>query len=419
MTLLRRITSLALAAALIICVACPWAAAETGASVVKGDEMTIVNANDVDEEDISTGAEKAIVRIFVSESSSQELLETNAASMLVGNVITFYISREVSGNKNNGITAIVSDRSVVSLTQDTREGSPTEGQMTATPLSAGTCTVTFRNVLDSGKYGNVRLVLTFTVSYLPTESITIEPEELSLKVGASQTLAAVVLPSAADQNVTWSTSDKKIATVGAKGVVKGISRGEAVITCTTSDGIQAQCVVTVLPKKPDPESIVLNLQQFSLLKGKTKTLTATILPSDAKKDVTWSTSDKTVAKVNKKGVVTGVNPGTATITCTAVQGGLTVTSEVTVIASYAPVESLTLDSEAITIQKGSKQKLTASVLPADANQNVTWSTSNKKIAKVNSNGMVTGVKAGTATITCKTKQGGIIATCTVTVTPKS
>lgn len=142
--------------------------------------------------------------------------------------------------------------------------------------------------------------------------------------------------------------------------------------------------------------------------GETITLTAEVLPADAtNKTVTWTSSDATVATV-KDGVVTGVKAGEATITASA--GGQTATVKVTVkVAATSGGETTTIAVTEVKITSTVKEvtageiiTLTAEVSPADAtNKTVTWTSSNESVATVDSTGKVTGVAAGTATITAK------------------
>lgn len=142
--------------------------------------------------------------------------------------------------------------------------------------------------------------------------------------------------------------------------------------------------------------------------GETITLKAEVLPADAtNKTVTWTSSDATVATV-KEGVVTGVKAGEATITASA--GGQTDTVKVTVKAAATSggetttiaVTEVKITSTVTEVTAGETITLTAEVSPADAtDKTVTWSSSDTAIATVDSTGKVTGVAAGTATITAK------------------
>jgi uncharacterized protein YjdB len=107
--------------------------------------------------------------------------------------------------------------------------------------------------------------------------------------------------------------------------------------------------------------------------------------------------------------------GVATITATTADGGKTATCEVTVIS---PVSGLTLSSSELTLNRYLTKQLEAIIEPSDAtNDTVIWTSSDETIATVDSTGLVTGVKSGTATITATTTDGGKIATCVVTVLP--
>ena len=142
--------------------------------------------------------------------------------------------------------------------------------------------------------------------------------------------------------------------------------------------------------------------------GETITLTAEVLPADAtNKTVAWTSSDNTVATV-KDGVVTGVKAGETTITASA--GGKNATVKVTVKAAATSggetttiaVTEVKITSTVTEVTAGETITLTAEVSPADAtDKTVTWSSSDTAIATVDSTGKVTGVAAGTATITAK------------------
>lgn len=148
--------------------------------------------------------------------------------------------------------------------------------------------------------------------------------------------------------------------------------------------------------------------------GKTTTLKTVVSPDNAtNKTLEWSSSNNKVATV-ANGVVKGVKAGKATITVKTTDGSnLSATCTVTV---KQPVTSVSLTKKA-TVYTGKKLTLKAKVNPSNAsNKGVSWKTSNAKVAKVSSKGIVTGVKAGTAKITATAKDGSKkSATCTVTV----
>ncbi|MBR3645452.1 MAG: BspA family leucine-rich repeat surface protein, partial [Lachnospiraceae bacterium] len=165
--------------------------------------------------------------------------------------------------------------------------------------------------------------------------------------------------------------------------------------------------------------VKMDKSSIKIKRGSTSTLTATVYPTNASlKTVTWSSSDKNVVSVDKKGNIKGIKIGTATITVKTIDGSKTATCKVTVEPAVH-VKSVKLNKSSIKINMGSSVvpvTLKATVLPADADiKSVTWSSSNPGVATVDKNGKVIGIKNGTAIITVKTVDGGKTATCKVTV----
>ena len=186
---------------------------------------------------------------------------------------------------------------------------------------------------------------------------------------------------------------------------------------STADGGNSCLIVPVGDFDPSEafkafpiESITLSQSTANLIKGESLTLTATVVPDNATKAITWSTSDASIAAVDANGVVTAISAGTATIT--AMAGDKVALCQVTV--ENIAVSGITLSQSAASLLKGELLTLTATVVPADAfDKTVTWSTSDESIAAVDGNGVVTAVAEGTATITATA--GGHSAACLITV----
>ena len=127
----------------------------------------------------------------------------------------------------------------------------------------------------------------------------------------------------------------------------------------------------------------------------------------------WASSKMSVATVNQSGTVVAIAEGTSTITATA--GGKMGSCVVTVSKGVVDVSSINLDKTSASLKVGETVTLTATVKPDDAtNKTVTWSTSDASVATV-SDGVVTAIKLGAATITAKA--GDKEATCAITVEP--
>ena len=251
-------------------------------------------------------------------------------------------------------------------------------------------------------------------------SVTISPAPASVQVGQTLQLTATPKDSAGGilvgRTVTWASGNPSIATVSPSGQVTGAAPGAAPITAT-SEGKSgtATLTVTTVPVA----SVPLSPATATVLVGQTLQLTAT--PKDsaggtlAGRTVTWKSSDTTVATVSPSGQVTGVAPGSATITATS--EGKTSTAAITV--TTVPVASVTVSPATASVAVGQTLQLTAT--PKDSTgtaltgRSVTWVSSNPGVATVSSNGLVTSGAVGTATITATSE--GKAGSAAVTVTP--
>lgn len=246
------------------------------------------------------------------------------------------------------------------------------------------------------------------------ESVTLNTTEATISVGRTVQLTATILPEdTAVKTVTWESSAPGTASVNSDGLVTGVAAGTATITVKTSNGKTATCEITVVI---GVESVSLDKTEATLEVGETVTLTATVLPENAgNKSVTWHSSAENVATVDENGVVTAKAAGTATISVLTADGNKEATCTVTVTAPVTEVTGVTLDKTSATLDVGGTVTLNATIAPENATDtSVTWKSSDTSVAVVNDNGVVTAVKAGTATITVTTANGKT-ATCTITV----
>ncbi|EHJ02118.1 Ig domain protein group 2 domain protein [Clostridium sp. DL-VIII] len=339
-------------------------------------------------------------------------LNTTNLNWTVGKTGTFTVTVAPSNASNKGVTWKSSNTKVATVDAN--------GKLTA--VGAGSATITCTASDGSGKYATC--VVTVTNPLTKVTSVTLNTTNLNWTVGKTGTFTATVAPSnASNKSVTWKSSNTKVATVDANGKLTAVGAGSATITCTASDGSgkYATCVVTVTkPATVKVTSVKLNTNKLNWTVGKTGTFTATVLPSNASnKGVTWKSSNTKVATVDANGKLTAVGAGSATITCTASDGsGKYATCVVTVTKpATVKVTSVKLNTNKLNWTVGKTGTFIATVLPSNAsNKNVIWKSSNTKVATVSSNGKLTAVGAGSATITCTASDGsGKYATCVVTV----
>ena len=317
------------------------------------------------------------------------------------------------------LTATVSpsnatNKKVIWTSTDGSIASVDNGRVTA--LKPGNTTIKAKSD-DGGKTATCQV--TVKAKVYNVESVSLDKTNITLTEGDSETLTATVYPdNSTNKNVSWKISNTSVATVN-NGVVTALKAGTATITVTTEDGGKtATCQVTVNARIYNVESVSLDKTNITLTEGDSETLTATVYPDNStNKNVSWKISNTSVATVNN-GVVTALKAGTATITVTTEDGGKTATCQVTVNARIYNVESVSLDKTNIRLTEGDSETLTATVYPDNAtNKNVSWKSSNTSVATVN-NGVVTAIKAGTATITVTTEDGRKTASCQVIVDAK-
>lgn len=234
--------------------------------------------------------------------------------------------------------------------------------------------------------------------------VSLNKTSLSLVEGGSETLTATVSPdNATNKAVSWKSSDSGVATVDGSGKVTAVKAGSATITVTTTDGGKtATCSVTVTSKTVSVTGVKLDNDKLELKAGETAQLTATVEPSNASdKSLEWTSSDAKVATVDASGKVTAVGVGSATITVKTKDGGKTATCAVTV--APVAVEGVTVDPAKSEVVEGNTVQLKATVSPADAAQEVEWTSSDSDIATVDKNGLVTTIKPGTVYIVVRSK----------------
>ena len=263
--------------------------------------------------------------------------------------------------------------------------------------------------------------------YVEVDGVAFETKSYTMEVGGEFQLNLVFNPvNATNKKVTYlvtasRTTASDFISVSPSGLVTAKSKGTGTVTVVTDEAFYKDvCSIEVKDKIYKVTSILLPATE-TVKQGKSISLTPEILPSNAtNKNVTWSSSNTSIATVTSGGAVTGVNQGSATITARSVDSSeLTATCVVTVTEPVR-VSGLTLSSSSLTLKQGKTATLTATVSPSDAyDKSITWTSSNSSAVSVDSKGIVTAITAGgSATITATTNDGGYTATCSVSVEDK-
>ncbi len=266
-----------------------------------------------------------------------------------------------------------------------------------TAKAPGKATITAKS---EGKSGTS----TITVQLVPVASVDMSPTELRLQIGQSGTITATPKASdgtpLTDRDVEWKSLSTSIATVDQSGVVTAKAAGAAIIQAI-SEGKTGVALVTVA--NIPVSSVVVTPDTATLVVGKSVTLTAKTYDAASNelsgRTVTWSGSNDDVATVSSSGKVTALAPGSVTITATS--EGKSDNATITVIA---PVSTVTVSPDSISVIVGKTSTLTAAVKDAGGNtltgRAVTWKSDKTAIATVDANsGVVTAVAPGAATVT--------------------
>lgn len=242
-----------------------------------------------------------------------------------------------------------------------------------------------------------------------------DTSDYSTEMGFPFRLNAKIAPiDATNQKITYSSDNAAVATVDELGVVRFISSGSANITAVTQDGsITKSRKVTF--DKTSVTGIEISDTAKSISTFETAYLNANALPADASdKRITWMSSDPTIASVDNSGKLSGLKPGTVTLTAKTTDGGFTATCAVTV--NYVAPQTITFDKTSAVIATGKTLDIVATVGPAyTSDKSIVWTSSDQTVATVSAAGRVTAVKGGNTVIRAVTTDGGLIAECAISV----
>lgn len=239
----------------------------------------------------------------------------------------------------------------------------------------------------------------------PVAGITLSESNITIDLNTSRLqLRATVSPdNALNKSVVWSSTDTAVATVDQNGLVSIKKSGKVSIIATSDDNpaITGVCNITV---EIPVNSIALDETQKTMYVGQAARLTYIILPANASTGtVSWTSTNTSVATVDKTGMVSAKNVGTAVIILKSLDGGYSVYCTITVkrVASGIKLDATTLDMKA-----GQDRILKPTLTPKDStDNNIVWESSDTKIATVDDEGKVIAKSAGSAIIMARLETG--------------
>lgn len=245
------------------------------------------------------------------------------------------------------------------------------------------------------------------------ESIEAGSYSANMVLGSSQQLSPTVRPWNSTDSVVYISDDTSILTVSNTGLVQAVGVGTTRITAAAGNQICAYTIAVSMDSSMIVTEMDLSLASNTIYVGNSVSAQLQVRPTSASNyaTVTLTSSNEKVATVNNFGRVTGIAPGTATITATC--GSVTASTTVTVISiptgetgtgtvassSANSGQVITVTPSYVVLKPGSTRTLSAKASPSSASQKFTYKSANSSIATVSPSGVITAVGTGATSIT--------------------
>ena len=330
--------------------------------------------------------DSTVINVIKEVSKNYIYLDIKDKDLYVGDTINANVVVSPDSSLLSDVVFSSTDSSVASIDSN--------GKIVAKKV--GKTTITAR-IASEGIFASKEIV----VSEKKVEKIYLSSEYLSLHVNDKVTLQTYLYPNDASSYITYSSNDTNIASVNSRGEVVALKEGLATITVKGNDNIFTQCIVEVKNSIVKTGAVSVSVPKSNIDIGETVKVTANVKPENAtNKKVTYVSSDYSVARVDSNGNVYGVSAGTAVITATSSNGSSNSVS-IKVNKTNINVNKIILDQN-IKLSTGKSTSIGYTINPSNAsNVDIVWSSSDTSIVKVDNNGIITGVGAGTAKVTAK------------------
>ena len=248
---------------------------------------------------------------------------------------------------------------------------------------------------------------TITTDVSKISEIKLTKYDITINVGEKDISYVTMLPeSVQDKREIWTSSDEKIAVVDNEGYITGVSAGTCTVTVTSANNPNVKAEIKVTVNDPNKISeIKLSKTEINIDVGKGDISYVTMLPESVQdKREIWTSSDEKIAVVDNEGYITGVSAGTCTVTVTSANNP-NVKAEIKVTVNdpnkiVDKISEIKLSKTEINIDVGKTDISYVTMLPESVqDKREIWTSSDEKIATVDEYGYVTGVSAGTCTVT--------------------
>lgn len=344
------------------------------------------------EQKIDGVVKRLTCNIRVIQTVTSITLNPSKKDIAIGDNLTINATVEPKIN-NVKLHWVTSDSSVVAIKSSDNLST------TVTGVNGGVAVITAIN------QDNVIVGSCLINVFQPIKTITLSETSVSVPLSDRwfQLYASIEPYAAKDQEIVWQSSDPSILTVDTHGKVTLKKAGKASVIATSKVDASVTAICNVIVTK-SVTGITLDYTSRDMYVGETFRLTYVVKPSDSSNAaVTWSSSNSSVASVDKSGLVSAKSVGTAVIILKANDGGYIATCTIKVSRTATAVK---LDVTDLTMNVGDYYYLETTLTPADSTEStLSWESSDKKVATVSKTGKVIAKSAGKAIIMVKTKSG--------------
>ncbi len=357
-------------------------------------------------------------QVSISPSLSQAVLTSIAVNPTITN-LTQGNNQQLVVNTLDQNGSAINGASITYISNDSTTATVNSSGL-VTAVSAGTATITVQATLNNQKVtANSVVNIANSVATPVLTGVNITPASSNILTGSTQQFVATPIDhngsSVSGAVITFTSSDKTVATVDNTGLVTAVSAGTATISVRAvfnKNTVTGNSMINV--SDPVVQTVLANIiitpASSNILTGSTQQLVANALDNNGSvvngATITFSSSKKSIATVDNTGLVTAVSAGTATISIKATLNNQTVIGN-SVININDPVAepvltNIQINPTAANVLVGATQQINTNTLDHDGNPisgaTVTFQSSDNNVATVDSSGLVTAVSAGISTI---------------------
>ena len=366
-----------------------WSCSDTSVISLSNGVITAKNYGTATITAETFNGKKGTVKITVKEITADKVSVTN-----LPDVDVFYIGDTF--NLNAQITPENVDNPSITWSSSNEDVATVSSSGSVKLISEGKAEI--KASASNGVTGKVSI----NVREKYVETVEISDLELDVLLGDERSIDVTVLPNDATYpELTWSSDNPDVVSVSDTGKIVALACGDAVVTATSTNGLNDSVIIKVSEIKAEKVDISA---PTNILIGESILLYGEFYPSNTTdQQISWSVNDTSIAQISDEGLITAKGVGLVTVTATQKD-----------VSAMCSIEILPIDVEDIlittnmegSISKDDTVSFYAEVFPLDATYpEITWSVSDPEIASIDENGVLTALKGGTVVVIATAADG--------------